>query len=149
MQESSRFMKKCLVVVMISTVSLMASLVASPVMACDCMEQSLEDAVRANDLVFRGTVTNLKRPSDPHGRVKVSVKVERAWKGQLSGEVTIFTPADSAMCAYEFASGHEYLIYATSAAKGGPEVSLCSRTKRTNIAGPDQAWLDRKYPARK
>ena len=125
---------------------------AEGVSACWCRREALdtEERFRAAvakefriaGAVFIGEVIEQKRS-------RIKIKVERVWKGEIADEVILITHSwddgdvgsiDS--CAYPFAVGGKYLIYAR---KSGGELgaSKCSRTQLSDKAGRDVSELER------
>lgn len=61
---------------------------------------------------------------------KVTLKVERWWKGGTGEELVVLTSRGGASCGYGFQKGGKYLVYAHASEKDKPlNVSLCSRTR--------------------
>lgn len=99
----------------------------------------------------------LKMPLDLMGleiaRLRVRLKIERVWKGDLSEEIII--PAASirlpdgstwrVSCDYTLEEGKKYLLYAYGA-KDKLRVSLCSRTKLLDEAEKDVEILNELLP---
>jgi len=123
--------------------------------ACQCRREALDTEerfrvsvskeFRASDAVFIGEVIKQQRS-------QIKFKVEQVWKGRLSDNVVITThnwddgdvgAIDS--CAYPFAVGSKYLIYAR---KSADELgaSKCSRTQLFEKAERDINELERLMP---
>jgi hypothetical protein len=70
--------------------------------------------MRAAGLVFAGVVRDLDRPAaagsgDP---VVVTFAVSEVYKGEVSATMRVLTPADGAVCGYQFVEGNRYLVHA-------------------------------------
>lgn len=142
-----------------SSIVLLAVLTfANPhVLACSCV--STADALadlNSADAVFTGEVTALtiaprwwrvakvQPPSDlvtplerdHSARVeRVTIAVDRSWKGVTREEVTVYTMFDCCMCGFGFQVGERYLIYARwQEGRGAYFVSSCSRSKTADSA---------------
>lgn len=104
------------------------------VSACSCVMPPGPEAARdASDAVFSGKVTRVV----PGGRMlKVTLQVDRSWKGASCGEVTLETAADGATCGFGFEEGKTYLVYAAGE-EGGLTTNLCTRTRSIDQAEED------------
>ena len=83
--------------------------------------------------VFSGEVTELSAS-------RVTLRVERLWKGALSEEVTL--PHGGSSCFFGFRLGEAYLVYAY-AQEEGLKTDICTQTKRLAEAGKDIPILDK------
>lgn len=106
-------------------------------LACSCIVTPDAQVARdGSDAVFSGTVTGIART----GRMlKVTIQVDRAWKGVQCGEVTLETAADGATCGFGFEEGKSYLVYA--AEENGLTTNLCTRTRSIDQADEDVGAL--------
>jgi len=116
------------------------SLSAKPVQACSCLRPpEAPVALKEAGAVFVGKVTGIEREKDG---LRVTMEVDRAWKGITAKSVIVKTASDSAMCGYNFEIGKSYLVYthATKAADGKqPELAtnICTRTCHIDQAADD------------
>lgn len=104
-----------------------------PADACSCLrpEGPTEELAKAS-AVFEGRVASLERGAT----VRVTLEVQRAWKGLDVPTIVVTTAPNSAACGFHFAEGERYLIYA-SEVEGELAVSLCSRSREIAGAGED------------
>jgi hypothetical protein len=112
--------------------------------ACKCMvPPPPEEAMASAAAVFEGTVTEVRQPEGgaAHGRIEVTLRVGRRFKGAGADTVTVTTSTSSASCGYGFEQGRTYLVYAGEGDEGRLSVSLCSRTARIEDAGDDLSAL--------
>jgi hypothetical protein len=75
---------------------------------CDCgMPPTIAQAAQDSDVVFMGTAK-----ADFNGTLptKIRFDVEKVWKGRVGPEVTVCT---GGICAYPFARGVKYLVFAS------------------------------------
>lgn len=98
-----------------TVVTIVLSLFASDVYACQCREREPPCAQYASaDVVFIGSVVTITL--DGLGpRQKIVFSIERAVKG-LSGS-TAELVSDGSSCRYDFEEGKTYLVYAFRASK--------------------------------
>jgi hypothetical protein len=105
--------------------------------ACSCnINPSPQQSLEKSGAVFSGKVLRVNRPMIDTGHNRVTIAVKEIWKGDIYEEITIYTPAQSPMCGYDFEEGKEYLIYANEW-KDTLTVSLCSRTQLLSAATED------------
>ena len=62
--------------------ALLLVLGANEVLACSCVQPTVEEAVRRADAVFLGTIKTLTFAENPSSRVVVEFEVSRVWKGR-------------------------------------------------------------------
>jgi hypothetical protein len=114
-------------------------------LACSCAQpapgMSLKDQVRnsreGSTAVFMAEVISVSEAAmGEFTDRQVKVKITQTYKGNITGEIVIFTGHDSAMCGYEFAAGKSYLIYANGE-NGKLSVNNCSRTAQAPSAKKD------------
>jgi hypothetical protein len=91
--------------------------------ACECKELSLEDALRRADVVFTGRVVGLGLDYERGERI-ATMKVDRVFKGDVSGRLRVVTALTEAACGYMFAREKTYVIFARAKA-GRVATSLC------------------------
>jgi hypothetical protein len=110
-------------------------LVSDASLACQCVEtRSVAHSVESSDAVFSGRVLKI------YG-TRIGFAVERSWKGVNEPELTIYTPAQSTACGYQFEEGQDYLVYAYS--QGGERLGTdtCTRTRKLAEAKEDLTEL--------
>jgi hypothetical protein len=104
-----------------------ASLTDQRAMACDCARPgSPREELQRVDAVFSGEVSSVTRE-------KIEFKVEKFWKGPRAKSISI--EYEQSDCAYVFAVGKKYLVYAYG--KGIFSTSICTRTKELDKASDD------------
>jgi hypothetical protein len=132
----------------------LAALIALPQVcfACSCAvpKPPLEAAADAA-AVFRGEVTRVERlPRSTGGDYqRVTLRVNRVWKGNVAAEAVVYTGSNDGDCGIAFQQGTEYVIYAWALASdnlwNAPENSLgtglCDRTAPVSQAADDLAAL--------
>jgi hypothetical protein len=107
--------------------------------ACKCAKPEPSKDLQKYHAVFAGRVVDVLDAGPPL-LVKVRVAVERSWKGNLSGEATLYTAHSS--CDVKFIKGESYLIYAYASEDGDDlRTSLCTRTDLLANAREDLAVL--------
>ena len=85
---------------------------------------------------------------------KVKFKVDKMWKGDSGGEVTMSTGAKdngdgtstSSSCDFSFKLGEEYLVYAYGASAGEMQAHACTRTRQMKYAEQETKELDEVWP---
>ena len=125
-------------------------LVAAPSHACDCHRLPELSAALATEapVIFAGRVAEIRERSERlvitrDGSAETSVRtlertvvfrVTRAWRGVATATFTVAT--DWSDCAYPFAAGAEYLVFADVTAGPHPSTSICTRTTPLERAAP-------------
>jgi hypothetical protein len=110
------------------TVALGGILSMHDALACDCPPlPPPKEALNKSAAVFLAKVTKVEQAGLGW---RVTLDVERWWKGSDATTQTVFTAKNGAICGYTFKEGERYLVYAFSRGQQGEElfVSLCSRT---------------------
>jgi hypothetical protein len=74
-------------------------------------------------------------------RFRITIEVERVWKGEIGTRVEAFTGSRSGVCGFAFEAGKEYLVYARRTPTGDWYTSICTRTRLTAEAELDFAAL--------
>ena len=121
---------------------------ATPAGACSCRTgiPACETFWRA-PAVFSALVLDIEpapgglRPDiDSFPDRRVRLQVERSWRGNASGIVTVRTGTGGGDCGYDFIRGERYLVYVE---QRGAElfVSICGRTRPLADAAEDLAYL--------
>jgi hypothetical protein len=103
------------------------------------MQLSTSEGFQRARAVFEGRVLEVgAQAADGTAleRVRVRLRVVRAWKGVTTESIELSTANNSAACGYEFTPGQSYLVYADEE-NGALAVSLCSRTQPMSEAGQD------------
>lgn len=101
--------------------------------ACSCAPPgSAQEAMQRQSAVFSGKVTNIARPlyaGSSAAPVRVTIKVDDVWKGQIGSRTVVTTALSGASCGYEgFREGESYVVFA-SEHSGRLETGLCSLTQ--------------------
>ena len=100
-------------------------------LACQCVEtKSVAHSVESSAAVFSGRGTKI------YG-TRIDFAVDRSWKGIAEPEITIYTPAQSTTCGYQFDERQEYLVYAYSQAEDRLATDTCTRTRKLTDAQQD------------
>jgi hypothetical protein len=76
----------------------------------------------------------------------VSIHVLRAYRGQVSGNVTVLTGMGLGDCGFDFESGKKYLVYADRVDAGSLFTSICTGTSPLEQAGPALRFLRGQKP---
>ncbi len=112
-----------------------------PAFACSCSEPNpVSEDLKRSDAVFMGEVLHVR--TEQTGSA-VEFKVDRAWKGVSTENITVVTADSGASCGYNFEEGKEYLVYGLG--KDPTSVSLCSRTTLVKEAYADLSALGSGY----
>ncbi len=121
-------MKKLVILI---TAIVIFTLGAGNVFGCSCvlaatpLKTQVKDAFKSSTAVFSAEVISVKEIDA--NTFAVTLKAGSYWKGITSSEITLSTPAYSAMCGYSFEVGKAYLIYANGQSNN-LNVYNCSRT---------------------
>jgi len=123
-------------------------LIRSEAYGCKCGQPTIESSFEKVPLIFTGEVIKL----DPFRAV---LKVEKMWKGELTEEIVLLTGGrrDTGgnvvvnSCDFRYALGERYLVYA-SGSGNELKASVCSRTRRLEVAADDLRVLERLKQAR-
>lgn len=114
-----------------------------PAYACSCVRPPAPNQALANAaVVFSGRVTNIERVK---GRLNVTFRVDKHWKGTPGQSLTVQTSATTATCGYPFKVGQTYLVYADRR-QGGLQTNQCSRTTLLSQAAEDLSVLGKGKP---
>jgi hypothetical protein len=128
--------------------ALAAALIASLLLhceralACSCVTRTPAEAYAQAVSVFEGNVLEIREPAHGHEgsaaerALHIRLSVVRSWKGMEQEQVEIVTAPTGAECGFTFTVDQNYLIYASSNARG-LSVDLCSRTRPIDQAGED------------
>lgn len=127
---------------------ILAFAAAHPAEACDCAAlKPPTSAVRTEaPIIFEGQVVEIVdrslhitriRPSDSSGETRplareVVFRVSRAWAGVSTRRMSVFM--DESDCAFAFAAGRRYVVFARRDRKGRPTTSVCTRTSDVDRA---------------
>jgi hypothetical protein len=115
--------------------------------SCSCMASGPPcQAAWASDVVFLGTVLSIdlggrEIAQSPFGSTLVKFRVDRPFIDAPSGHAEIEMSAGSITCAYQFALGGTYLVYARKTASSRLSTSVCSRTRPVADADEDIRYL--------
>jgi hypothetical protein len=99
---------------------------------------------RSAAAVFTGRVVEVDR-------VRVRLQADWFWKGEPEKDIVLSTgmPAEPNVWiedTYEFALGHEYLVFAYLEPSGGMQTDACSRTRPAESAGDTIRALEKLAP---
>ena len=103
------------------------------VIACSCLESTVEQSSARSGLVFVASVIEEDPPEPYYSYVRgESVLTEssadmvrwlmvpsRGWKGVPGETLAVYSPASGASCGYRFEVGSQYLVYAQIAKRSG------------------------------
>ena len=112
----------------------LAGLLVRDAVGCDCAPPPPpKTALAQSAAVFQAKVVKIEEVGFEK---KVTLQVERWWKGGEAATIIVSTSKSGASCGYGFQKDVKYLVYAY-AEKGNPvlQVSLCSRTRTMEVAG--------------
>ncbi|MCX7570956.1 hypothetical protein OS242_13485 [Tumebacillus sp. DT12] len=104
--------------------------------ACSCVGFTTLEAKDVSDAVFRGTVTEIKKPWMSKGTgdlAKITLQVEEVWKGAAVQEIVVSSALSEASCGVEFREGESYLVFAKNDG-GRLTTSICNETKKLSLA---------------
>jgi hypothetical protein len=109
--------------------------------ACTCdlprgnltLRQQVKKAQKHSQAVFLGNVIQILQKPESYG-VLVRFRVENAWKGKLTQEVTVFTGHGGGDCGYRFEVGESYLVYAYGSNER-LSTNICQRTAPRSEGG--------------
>lgn len=95
--------------------------------ACKCVVREPAELVRDADVVFTGTVTDVRvdEPMQGGGQVTATLRADRVIKGPREAVFVVTTRADGAACGYAFGEGTRHLVHAERQ-DGALTTSLCS-----------------------
>jgi hypothetical protein len=110
--------------------------------ACSCNMPSVQEAKKYADIVFRGTITEIKNGT-------VFFRVARKWKGNVSRNFPMPEFRETSACLGfwpDFLTvGKDLLVYAQrlppSSKDGAYFTSICTRTREAKDARTDFFWL--------
>lgn len=135
--------------------AMLAIILAAPLIgperafACSCMmPSSVKEQLETSEAVFAGHITSIvdvnkgKEIISTADPLRVTFEVSKAWKGNVSEEITIKTARAEASCGYEFSAEREYLVYAYGD-EGNLYAGLCTLTKPLSGASDDMKELDK------
>ncbi len=106
---------------------------------CSCVgRRDVQSALRNADAVFTGRVVSVRNPRpwwrrDPDPQRRVTLRVDRAWKGVDSRTVVMIMGLSSS-CEFQFRRGESYLVFAYRRQNGALGTSICSRTETIDRA---------------
>ena len=129
----------------------LALLFPSPADACSCIVGApLCDTFWKTSAVFVGEVTSItnaaqadptKKAAGLFARRRVRLRVERAYRGNATGEVEVFTGVGGGDCGFNFVRGERYVVFA-NAFEGRLTTGICSATRKLSDAREILAFLD-------
>ncbi|HEV3048747.1 MAG TPA: hypothetical protein VGX50_00475 [Longimicrobium sp.] len=96
------------------------------------------DAVfTARVLSVRDTVVGRGSEYGPRQMRRVTLRVDRAWKGVGSRTVVVVTGMGGGDCGFPFRRGKSYLVYAHGTGDGSLSAGICGRTAELARAAAD------------
>jgi hypothetical protein len=98
---------------------------------CRCVPFTTAEAMERAVAVFTGTVISVDSADDhqsPGARFTVRMRVDAAWKGIDTEEMTVI--AGSTSCDIRFEPGAHYVIFGRLAADGTLRSGMCTGTRR-------------------
>jgi hypothetical protein len=112
---------------------------------CSCVgPRDVPSSVASADAVFTGRVVRVRRTlvgwgaeHGPWGARRVTLRVDRAWKGVESRTVVVLTGLGGGDCGFPFRRGESYLVFAGERNGGSLGVGICSRTAELSRAAAD------------
>jgi hypothetical protein len=122
---------------------------------CSCAgPRDAPSALASTDAVFtarvlsvRDTVVGRGTEHGPWQRRRVTLRVDRAWKGVESRRVVVITGMGGGDCGFPFQRGKSYLVYAHGTGDGLLSTGICGRTAPLGYADADLRQLGE--PARR
>jgi len=81
------------------------------VFGCRCATESVEEKLKESSAVFSGTVLRIRKIR--YNTLKVTLAVDRCWKGYCPTNITVITDEQTSSCGAGFWTGESYLIYAS------------------------------------
>jgi hypothetical protein len=126
---------------------------------CSCVgPRDVPSAVASAEAVFTGTVVAVRDTMigtraeyGPFSRRKVTLRVDRAWKGVASQTVVVLTGQGGGDCGFPFERGESYLVYADGGSGEPLATGICGRTAALSHAAADVRALgepSRRWPHR-
>ena len=116
----------------------------APARACSCIaEVPLCQSFWQADVVFTGEVLTFERldPEQFFSKRIARVRVDRVWRGEVTGVVNVSTGAGGGDCGYSFRRGQQYVIYAHEGARGTLSTNICTPTKLLSKASADLEYF--------
>ena len=113
-------------------------------LACTCVaDVPLCQTFWHADAVFAGEVLSFEKidPKQFFSRRIARVRVERVWRGEVTGVVEVSTGAGGGDCGYSFRQGEKYTIYANKGPKGTFSTHICTPTKLLSKASADLEYF--------
>ena len=97
--------------------------------ACSCIgESDIRQEVRSTDYIFKGkvvsieviTIENEEFPNLKFSQQKVTIELEKKYKGRLSKnmKITLFTGMGGGDCGFKFNLDQSYIVYADKIKEG-------------------------------
>lgn len=115
---------------------------ARAAVACTCVPNPPpREALEQADAVFVGEVVGIEELGGEFPLRRVTLRVERPFKGVFVETVAVLTAQGEIGCGFPFERGLRYLVYAYQDG-GALHASFCSRTARLEDAEADLIALD-------
>jgi hypothetical protein len=100
-------MRKILILLLLAAAMVPAT--AGTSWACSCVPSNMQTLVDRAEVVFSGTATDV---SGDRRDSSATFEVADGFKGGISGEVVVHTPASAAACGVVFEPGRSYTVFA-------------------------------------
>ncbi len=113
-------------------------------LACSCVgDVPLCQSFWQADAVFAGEVLSFEKtdPKQLFSRRIARIRVERVWRGEVTGVVEVSTGAGGGDCGYSFRKGEKYVIYANKGAEAKLSTNICTPTKLLSKASADLEYF--------
>jgi hypothetical protein len=130
-------------ILVVTGLLLIAGILASPLHACSCIPNTVEEDVELSLGVFAGVVLqvedvpNFDYPNTTELQVRFSVT--DSWKGISTAFFTLNTPLDGAVCGFSFTQFEKYVVFVYEGSQlgypSGVFTHLCTHNQPWEYAG--------------
>lgn len=109
---------------------------------CSCVgSRDVPSSVASADAVFTGRVIRVRNSTRDGLQIRrVTLRVDRAWKGVGSRTVAVMTASGSS-CGFPFRRRRSYLVFASANPNGSLFTGVCDRTAELSRAASDLRGL--------
>lgn len=106
---------------------------------CSCVgPRDVPSSVASADAVFTGRVVRVRNVTHGGRQLRrVTLRVDRAWKGVDSRTVVVITGSGGGDCGFPFRRRESYLVFAGERTDGLLGTGLCGRTAELSRAAAD------------
>ncbi|MDQ0875424.1 hypothetical protein QFZ77_004083 [Paenibacillus sp. V4I3] len=122
-------MRKMLVTLFVFLIITCINFTENEVYACSCVGGSITEKLERSDAVFTGRVIEVggTKNGDIGKLRKYTFEVNKAWKGQITKNISIYSyDGDGASCGYKFKGNESYLVYSYLGNDGELETNFCT-----------------------